>query len=459
MWLKSLRLENIKCFEDTKEIFFSRKASKYSERPYRWISLLGENGVGKSTLLQSIGLLLAGPEAAKELLPRPEGWVRNLSKPGRLSSHICQDDDDAGLYGGEQKERRNFSYSYIVTGDQPTEVSISGRKRITKEIYTEPTLIEETSMVLSWLRINAFASGNRGWFGVGYGPFRRLTREHRVLIPSLTAPTRSSNFATQFNDNEPISSFERWMVYLDFRIAKDAEDVQAQKMRAIGQKAITDLLPGDVKIQGVTKEGLILFDLHGQKVATVSLSDGYRSVIALAGDLIWRLLQTFPDLDDPTQASGVVLIDELDIHLHPVWQRQIAGWLQKTFPNLQFIVATHSPFIAIGAGAEALTLRFHTDAENGQVRIERVEDISIYDVDQALRSSAFGLISTYSPATQEKIDQYHQLSLEFPDLDEHEQKTYNELRQFMKRLQNSYQADDPSNLLDRIDKYLLEQVS
>lgn len=458
MWVKSVRLENIKCFEDTKEIFFSKKASKNSERPYRWISLLGENGVGKSTLLQSLGLLLSGPEAAKELLPRPEGWVRNLSKPGRLSAHICQDDGDEGLYGGEQKERRNFSYSYIVTGDQPTEVSISGRKRITKEIYTEPTLIEEASMVLSWLRVNAFASGNRGWFGVGYGPFRRLTREHRVLIPSLTAPTRSSNFATQFNDNEPISSFERWMVYLDFRIAKDPEDGQARKMRALGQKAITDLLPGNVSIHGVTKEGLILFDLQGQRVATVSMSDGYRSMIALAGDLIWRLLQTFPDLDDPTQATGVVLIDELDIHLHPVWQRQIAGWLQKTFPNLQFIVATHSPFIAIGAGPEALTLRCNTDLATGQVRIERVEDISIYDVDQALRSSAFGLVSTYSPATQDKINQYHQLSFEFPNLDDDERKQYDELRHFMKRLHDSYNSDEPNDLIERIDNFLLERI-
>lgn len=456
MWLKSVKLENIKCFDSTQEIFFSRKATKYSEKPYRWVTLLGENGVGKSTILQSIGLLLAGPEAAKELLPRPEGWVRDLTRPGKLTAYVCQDNDDEGVYGGDQKERKHFAYSYLVTGDQPVEVSLAGRKRIRKETYTEPALIEETSLVLSWLRANAFASGNRGWFATGYGPFRRLTREHRVLLPSLAPPTRASNFATQFNDDEPISSFERWMVYLDFRMLKDTEDKQAQKMRRIGEKVITELLPGNVKIQGVTKEGLILFEINGQKVATVAMSDGYRSVIALAGDLIWRLLQTFPD-DDPTQASGIVLIDELDIHLHPVWQRQIAGWLQRTFPNLQFIAATHSPLIAIGAGQEALTLRFDTDKDSGEVTIQRIEDLSIYDVDQVLRSPAFGLVSTYSPQTQEKIDKYHQLNFEFPNLDPEDKREYEELRQFMKQLPSSAYAE-PGELADRINKFLTEKL-
>lgn len=69
MWVEELSFENIKCFEDLR-IRFSE-----SEEPYKWVTLLGENGVGKSTLLQALGLLLAGPEAANQLLTKPVGWA------------------------------------------------------------------------------------------------------------------------------------------------------------------------------------------------------------------------------------------------------------------------------------------------------------------------------------------------------------------------------------------------
>ena len=90
------------------------------------------------------------------------------------------------------------------------------------------------------------------------------------------------------------------------------------------------------------------------------MSDGYRSVLALSGDLVWRLIVGFPRQEQllVEGKEGVVLIDELDIHLHPIWQRDIALWLRKQFPKLQFIVATHSPFIAAGAGQQALMLKF-----------------------------------------------------------------------------------------------------
>ncbi|CAD5975856.1 ATPase [Planktothrix tepida] len=424
MWVESVTLNNIKCFKN-EEIIFTRTAinvSNHRPKPYSWISLLGENGVGKSTLLQAIALLLAGPEAAKELLPRPTGWVCDSKKPGKLSITLNQEENDAVIFGKVifgNKKRKKISYSYFVTADKAVKVG--------EETYTEPALIEKSSEILSWLRKNAFASDTKGWFAAGYGAFRRLTRTSQVLIPSLEPAKRSSNFATQFNEDSALSSFERWMVYLEFRIAKG--DPSAKKMRDIGINAIEKLLPGNTKIAEVSIEGLIIFEINGQKVSTIGLSDGYRSIIALAGDLIWRLLQSFTDLEDPTQASGVVLIDELDIHLHPFWQRWIAEWLREVFPNLQFFVATHSPFIAAGAGEDALTLRL--DIVNGETKITPVEDISAYDVDYILRSPAFGLESTYSPSTQEKIQRYHELRIKKDKLSKEEEQEFNQLKLFM----------------------------
>ncbi len=456
MWIKSVKLENIKCFEDI-ELIFSPNPGSRAPGPYHWITLLGENGVGKSTVLQAIGLLLAGPEAAKELLPRPTGWVRDQSRPGKLMAQIHQEAGDAGSYGSGRVIRKNFTYAYFVTGEETVQVPLKGRKRQKEETYTEPVLVEESSNLLSWLRVNAFASGNSGWFAAGYGPFRRLTRTSQILIPSLDTPTRASNFITQFDEDRALNTFERWMVYLDFRRAKDPNDRRAQKMWSVGEQAITRLLPGEVQIDQVTKSGLVNFRINDQVVPTVNMSDGYRSVIALVGDLIWRLLLTFPDMDDPTQASGVVLIDELDIHLHPTWQRSIADWLQSVFPRLQFIVATHSPFVAIGAGENALTLRFTRDGM-GAVTVQPVEDISTYDIDRVLKSPAFNLVSTYSPQIQEKIESYHQLRMRLPGLDSGEKETLEELTRLMQKLQLLKEQPEPGSLLARVDRFLEENL-
>jgi hypothetical protein len=91
------------------------------------------------------------------------------------------------------------------------------------------------------------------------------------------------------------------------------------------------------------------------------------------------------------------------------------------------------------------------------VSIEQIEDISIYDVDQVLRSPAFGLISTYSPETQEKIEEYQQLSFKFPDFDPDEKKLYEKLREFMQKAQ-PYSLAEPNGLNERINRFLDEKL-
>jgi predicted ATP-binding protein involved in virulence len=139
----------------------------------------------------------------------------------------------------------------------------------------------------------------------------------------------------------------------------------------------------------------------------VALSDGFRSIMALAGDLVWRLIEAFPESENALLERGVVLIDELDIHLHPTWQREIAGLLRKTFPHIQFIMATHSPLVAAGAGEDAVTYRFYK--KEGKITVERIKNIHAKSVDDILQSDAFGLVSTFSPDTQDRINRYYAL--------------------------------------------------
>ena len=80
-----------------------------------------------------------------------------------------------------------------------------------------------------------------------------------------------------------------------------------------------------------------------EKLALDQLSGGYRAVLALAADLAWRMAQGNPHLDNPLESEAIVLVDEVDLHLHPSWQQRILDDLTRTFPNTQFIVSTHSP--------------------------------------------------------------------------------------------------------------------
>lgn len=404
MWVEELTLENIKCF-DKLGIKFSA-----NNKPCKWVTLLGENGVGKSTLLQALGLLLAGPEGANQLLTKPIGWVSDESKLGKISARIHKSAAcDPGEFGTARK-RSAFGYTYFITGSQ--RISIRNKE------YSEPAIVPNPDKILGWLRQNAFSAKGKGWFGAGFGAFRRLTRLNQIIVPTLQPPVRATGFASQFQEDEPLAVFEQWFIYLDYRIAKNGDPV-AKRHQGLAVTAINRVLPDGVKFDSVNSDGRILFNVKGEKVPTLSLSDGYRSVLALAGELIWRLLMSFPDSKDPLLEEGVVLIDEIDIHLHPVWQRDLPQTLRELFPNIQFIVTTHSPFIAAGAGEDAVTYRL--SRKDGDITAREVTKLAFMNVEKVLQSAAFELVSPFSPETQEKIDRYFTLKAK-ADLSPQEQR-------------------------------------
>ena len=443
MWVESLDLENIRCFPNLSVRFTTQR-----DIPCRWVNLVSENGGGKSTMLQALALLLAGPEGAQQLFPRPHGWLRDEQTPGKLSARIHQDDVDPGQHG-DDKVRKAFSYSYVMTGREPLTVN--------NKSYTEPAIVPSGQSILTWLRNNAFTSRGEGWFAAGYGAFRRLTRSSQIIVPSLEPQARFTNFLTQFDESEPLSAFERWVVYLDYRIAKE-KDSRAKTQQELGINAINRVLePVGAKFDRVTSEGRILFQVNGQSVPTIGMSDGFRSILALAGDLVWRLIMAFPNSTDALREPGVVLIDELDIHLHPTWQRVVAGVLRTTFPALQFFVATHSPLIAAGSGEDALTLHFATT--DGAVMVRSVEKIYAMNVDRILESEAFQLVSPYAPETQKKLDRYDALSRrKTKGLTKPEQGEYQKLLNFMEDARPIGGHPEPDSVEAKIDAYLAEAL-
>jgi hypothetical protein len=123
-------------------------------------------------------------------------------------------------------------------------------------------------------------------------------------------------------------------------------------------------------------------------------------MLALVIDLLRWVIEAFPDAPDVMQCRGVVLIDELDAHAHPAWQRQIGHWLRAKFPNLQFLIATHSPFLAqVGDAGGNVVLERHDE----EVRVSpRSESVRTWRADQIL-TELFELESTRSPDVERNV--------------------------------------------------------
>jgi predicted ATP-binding protein involved in virulence len=144
-------------------------------------------------------------------------------------------------------------------------------------------------------------------------------------------------------------------------------------VRAIS-RALENFLGGFENLR-VQKEPLrLLVDKAGATLDLSQLSDGERSFLALICDLGRRLALANPVLDNPLHGAGVVLIDELELHLHPKWQRDVGDKLRTTFPNIQFIATTHSPFVIQSMRAGEL---INLDPEElGEYADKSIEDIA-----------------------------------------------------------------------------------
>ncbi|MGK0273246.1 MAG: putative ATP-binding protein involved in virulence [Cocleimonas sp.] len=109
--------------------------------------------------------------------------------------------------------------------------------------------------------------------------------------------------------------------------------------------AIETLVPDvkNIEVDRSTGKARLLVENFGNKINISQLSQGQKILVALTGDLARRLVTLNPDADKPLNGHGIVIIDEIELHLHPKWQQEILIGLQDTFPNIQFIVTTHSP--------------------------------------------------------------------------------------------------------------------
>jgi predicted ATP-binding protein involved in virulence len=363
--------------------------------------LLAENGKGKTTILDSIALAV-NPFIA---------WFpgQSLKNPIETDIRISNQSDrenylriTATLVMGENKE---ILIERLRRKDQTVKPETSGVG--IKELQHESELIylkiqKEEEAVLPLI----------AYYGTGRG--------------MITAPGRKRNFQRVFvrwdcynGTTEASTNFKRFFEWYDtmedLERRKQIEKCDLQyKLPVLDavRRALTLMLGQKYTNPRIEVSPLRFVvdekDENGEikSLRIEQLSDGYRIIIAMTADIASRMAEGNPDAGDPLQLPGIVLIDEVDLHLHPSWQRTILSSLTRTFPKIQFIVTTHSPVIALGASAFSQIVVLNG---NGEPSCQSGESYDTYDVGQILISDLFGLPNDRAPQWDDLIRKRNEL--------------------------------------------------
>jgi hypothetical protein len=235
----------------------------------------------------------------------------------------------------------------------------------------------------------------------GYGAGRRMSA-------AALADSRSEDTCkTLFEEGEPLLNAEEWLLQADYAAVKSPSAV-GEKRRDQIKQILTQVLPdveelriraGDDSLKSPAVEARTPYGW----VSLRNLSSGYRSLIAWIVDLASRLFDAYPGSPNPLAEPAVVLVDQIDLFLHPKWQLKLIGHLVSLFPNAQFIATAHSPLIVQAAeDTNIVVLRREEDhvlIDNDPARVRG------WRIDQVLTSDIFGLSSTRDAKTEALLEE------------------------------------------------------
>lgn len=363
-----------------------------------WIVVAGRNGAGKTTLLQVLALGLAhsfGHDYADTMFT----WCRQGTKKASSRLTLVPSDEDE-----LRRDKKIFSTKAadeeLIVGDdwEPTGGAMShGREGDLNRAFAGP-----------------WHTNPKGWFAVGYGTHRRLGARANETDGWSSTTSRESAFLTLFRDDGSLAHPIRWLMDLDHRqldpYAKTAERNEAKRIVEGVISLLNDGLLDDTEVLGVDSYGLSVRQ-DGQKLSIRNLGAGAQVLMAIVVDILRHMHARFGTLrfgqrehHPIVKHGGVVLIDEVEAHLHPAWQRRVGVWFTEHFPEVQFIVSTHSPFVCQVASEDGLVLL----PAPGSTERARVADLDLYrrvtngSVDDALMSDLFGLEHTWSEDAEAK---------------------------------------------------------
>ncbi len=370
-----------------------------------WHVILGDNGAGKSTVIRALALALMGQPSAHATRQDWSRWLPDDCNSGDVSVSLIEHDEDRWTGSGRKGKTAIFSKAQIRAdvrngrqNERQAAISYSNR-------YGARTI---------W-------GHGFGWFSASFGPFRRFSGgdpkmerlfvSHHLLAPHLSA----------FGENVALGESLHWLQEL--RTKKLENDSEAAKTQRAVISFInkSNLLPHGARIADVSSEKVEVSDGHSYRVVIDEMSDGYRSILSLTLELMRLLFRaygfetTLEAIDSGAgtiNLPGVVAIDEVDAHLHPAWQQRIGDWFVERFPEMQFIVTTHSPIICRAARRGSVWMLPAPDSDDRPGRVVGAELARLVDgnILDAYSTELFGIEVTRSEQSKDKLVQLAKLN-------------------------------------------------
>lgn len=349
VYYSELRLSNVKAFMPGVVLDL-----RLDGGPAPWTLVLGENGLGKTTLLQCLALM-------RPILNVEQSARTDARDPDRVEPAIPAYEDALlveiarvgdGLQVGIEAE---FSIGREL---RPTEPPKGRGKHVATKAAFQVEKKDLTEFDFSKTKRKQFVPP----LVVGYSAAR-----HPPYRRSEVVSDQEDSTASLFNAEIELADAVQILEDLD-HIALREDRNRSGKSSSTGESRAAILYreirqalactlpeverPERIHVYGPALPGFaeektgVWLETYSGEVPLHSLSIGYQTMFAWTVDLAWRMAEYHKDSDDPLREPAIVLIDELDLHLHPKWQRRVRRDLSGVFPKVQFIVTTHSPVLA-----------------------------------------------------------------------------------------------------------------
>lgn len=427
MRIDSLSVKNLRLFGDDEQTIQFDSSKNIT-------LLLGDNGAGKTSLLYGCSVLLSQfykhfPSCSTKTFTEVD--VRNISN-NRKADY---------LYAGiklkiDSNNTESIAINMFKKGNSTKNTLSSELKAISDYSLEVKTKLDNGEQVA--LPIIAYYGTERGQIK----PVERR-RNFNDIFPrwevyksdSLESATDFKRFFTWFERNEDLERREQ----IRQLKATGASSYSSHVLNAV-RTALNKLFPNYLQNPRVETSPLrfvmdnITEPSNPIEQRLEKMSDGYRITIALVADIASRLAEANPSeevsgIKDPLNAQGIVMIDEIDLHLHPKLQREILHRLSEIFPNVQFIVTTHSPNVVIGALDIVQIIKLNQGYIDNSINIEKYKN---YDVSLLLLSDIFDQVDIRTHEYTKLSTRYEKL-LEKPHPNIYEQNEIDELGRTLQR--------------------------
>ena len=411
VYFTELELKNVKSFGDEAVLKLSNKKGNWQ----KWNVILGDNGTGKTTLLQCLaGFELVTKKLGNDVKGYTDYWVPKMSmknnepflRINKTTFHL-----NLTLYNYKYV---NYHIGYSSNG-------INGQ--------SGGTLLD-----------------NNNIFVIGYGASRRIS--FQIFSEKEFEPEMS---ATLYDVDAKLINTEEWLLQMEFAASRDSEIKDlAIKRRNLITQSLKNILPDITDIRFKDSINIdrpvprLEFKTPYGWVGIRDLSYGYETVVAWIVDVAARMFKQYPNSENPLEEPVIILVDEIDLHLHPKWQRQIFDFLEERFPRAQFVVTAHSPLIVQSAPEDAniIVLRKELVGDEYVVKIDNdVESVRNWRIDQIMSSDIFGLNTSRNPDVEKQLLERQEL-LKRDDLNEEEKKRLDELNEMSYGLPIADSAQD-----------------